>query len=455
MDKPLAMPLFELADLSVDTSSDIAVGEPLRVFDLFAGAGGLSQGFLQAGFTIVGASDIDPDASATYALNFANSVAICGDIRSEEIRERILEVGKDVDVVVGGPPCQAFSQVRNHSRIIDDPRNSLYREFVQMVGEIKPAAFLMENVPGMAQMGVLQQVKEDLELDGAYRVMARVVDATDFGVPQTRERLVFMGLREDLRVPFPALIGKEATTHLALSRHEKGKYVIEGRRDSARATTLLDALADPDDLSLISTEQAISDLRVLQAGRRQDEIDIAELGEPESAYQRLMRKEVGDTLTNVSVPRINPDTVTRLQGIPAGGNHRDLSEELTDRYLSGQKWGPSTGSGKLARAHFYAYRRLHPGMWAWTLNTKADSAYHYSSTRALSVREFARLQSFPDHFKFTTNPLRGKLPGRIDGGSAHSRYRQVGNAVPPLLAEGLARQVRALVWRARNEMKEG
>ncbi|MCX5069449.1 DNA cytosine methyltransferase [Micromonospora lupini] len=451
MAKPLELPLFELEDLNIDAPSDFTIGEPLRVFDLFAGAGGLSQGFLQAGFTVVGASDIDPDASATYALNFQTAQAICGDIRSPEIREKILEASKGVDVVVGGPPCQAFSQVRNHSRIIDDPRNSLYREFVKAVAEIKPAAFLMENVPGMAQMGVLQQVREDLELDGAYRVMARVVDATDFGVPQTRERLVFVGLRDDLKVPFPTLTGKEATAYLTLSRRGKGKYVIEGRRDEAKAASLLGALADADDLSLVSTEQAISDLRILHAGRRQDEIDVADLGEAESAYQRLMRKELGEVLTNVSVPRINPDTVTRLQGIPAGGNHRDLSEELTARYISGQKWGPSTGSGRLARAHFYAYRRLHPGMWAWTLNTKADSAYHYSSTRALSVREFARLQSFPDHFTFTTNPMGGKLPGRIDGGPAHSRYRQVGNAVPPLLAEALARRVRALVWKARNE----
>ena len=121
---------------------------------------------------------------------------------------------------------------------------------------------------------------------------------------------------------------------------------------------------------------------------------------------------------------------------PAGGNHRDPAEHLRARYLTGAKWGPSNGSGRLGRSHYYAYRRLHQELWAWTLNTKGDSAYHYSAHRCLSVREFARLQSFPDRFHVATGPRRGPTPGRISGvtGAAHSRYRQIGNAVPPLLA---------------------
>jgi DNA (cytosine-5)-methyltransferase 1 len=161
-----------------------------------------------------------------------------------------------------------------------------------------------------------------------------------------------------------------------------------------------------------------------------------------------MREGTGLELANVQVPRLNPDTKLRLLGIPPGGNYRDLRESLQERYITGHRWGQDNGTGKLSRKHFYAYRRLHPGVWAWTLNTKADSVYHYSVARALSVREFARLQSFPDRFVFTTDPRPGMIEGRHDGGPAHSKYRQAGNAVPPLLARALAqdliRQLHAL-----------
>jgi len=188
----------------------------------------------------------------------------------------------------------------------------------------------------------------------------------------------------------------------------------------------------------VTAEQAIGDLEWLPAGERAEDRSREELPPAGSAYQRLLRDDVGDLVRNVSVPRMNADTALRLAAVPPGGNHRDLDEGLLGRYLTGQKWGPSNGSGRLGRRHYYAYRRLHPAIWSWTLNTKADSVYHYRHTRALSVREFARLQSFPDRFAFTTDPRRGELPGRIEGGAGHSRYRQVGNAVPPLLAQAIA-----------------
>jgi DNA (cytosine-5)-methyltransferase 1 len=204
-----------------------------------------------------------------------------------------------------------------------------------------------------------------------------------------------------------------------------------------------EALADPENLSAVTALQALSDLASLAIGNRDDALDWSALPAPASAYQRMMREGAGQRVTNVQVPRINPDTRLRLEGIPQGGNHRDLDERLLDRFLTGQRWGQDNGSGKLSRKHFYAYRRLHPGMWAWTLNTKADSVYHYEAARALSVREFARLQSFPDRFVFTSDPRRGMIPGRHDGGPAHSRYRQVGNAVPPLLAKNVAQSLMA------------
>ncbi|MFL5612420.1 MAG: DNA cytosine methyltransferase [Gemmatimonadaceae bacterium] len=413
---------------------------PLTVLDLFAGAGGISEGFRQAGYRILGASELDPDAAATFAVNFPETEVICGDIRSREIIERIDELAEHADVLVGGPPCQAFSQVRNHTRMIDDPRNSLYREFIRAVQRATPRAFVMENVTGLDQMGVRDQIIADLSLAGEYRVGAQVVDAADFGVPQTRKRLFFFGVHRSLGMSPPVLEGSGATTSIELVRFTGGRrnrYQVVVQ-ESMWGQQVLEKLLDPNDARVVTAEQAISDLVDLPVGNREDELPYEPLSAVQSAYQRAMREGATEIITNVQVPRINEDTRLRLKGIPEGGNHRDLPEELLDRYITGRRWGQDNGSGRLSRRHFYAYRRLHPDIWAWTLNTKGDSVYHYRHPRSLSVREFARLQSFPDRFIFTTDARKGLIEGRHDGGPAHSRYRQVGNAVPPLLARAAA-----------------
>lgn len=460
-----AIPTRSIARPSVGagltTAADRGGQADVAVVDLFAGAGGLSEGFRQAGFRVIAGSDNDPDASATFGRNFPDAKLIVGDIRAARIKEQILEVAGQADVVVGGPPCQAFSQVRNHSRLIDDPRNSLYREFVAVVAQSRPMAFLMENVTGMDQMGVRSQIVSDLELDGEYIVVPQVLDAADFGVPQTRKRLLFIGVRKSLGIEPPNLLGTGATKLLSLERFNGAtppnyKLIAQKSPESAQIRR---ALSDPDDMSVVCAADALSDLSSLVPGNRRDIVDYKELPAPSSAYQRQMRAGAGASLTNVQVPRINRDTELRLAGIPQGGNHRDLADNLLERYITGQRWGQDNGSGRLSRRHFYAYRRLHPKIWAWTLNTKADAVYHYRIPRALSVREFARLQSFPDRFTFTTDPRPGQLEGRIDGGPAHSRYRQVGNAVPPLLARAVAQalleRIRAVLPAASHRKKAG
>lgn len=410
---------------------------PLKIVDLFAGAGGLSEGFRQAGWQVLAGVDFDPDACATYKRNFADAESIHGDLRERRTRAKLNNLGS-VDVVVGGPPCQAFSQVRNHARLIEDPRNSLYSEFVRIVGRLEPKAFVMENVPGLEQMGVKEQVLEDLSLRGKYRVTAQAVDAADFGVPQTRRRIAFIGIHSDLNAAPPILQGSDATSLFTLTRRNGGRNVRYEVIPRMELFAQLERLQDPNDSAFVTASQAIGDLAMLQVGERREEMDVADMLPASSDYQRRMRKGLNGVVRNTSVPRINADTRIRLSELPPGGNVHDLPEELTGRYLTGELWGPSNGTGRLGRRHYYAYRRLHPDLWSWTLNTKGDSVYHYGEARALSVREFARLQSFPDAFVFTTDPRPGALPGRIQGGAAHSKYRQVGNAVPPLLACAIA-----------------
>jgi len=313
-------------------------------------------------------------------------------------------------------------------------------------------AFVMENVTGMDQMGVREQIVADLTIDGEYDVLPQIVDAADFGVPQTRKRLLFVGVRKGRGMTPPRIIGTGAIDAAALvrftgSRRPRYQVVIQRNLLSSR---LGDALNNPEDGSVVTAADAISDLISLEVGNRNDELLMAQFPAPQSAYQRAMRTGAGTVLTNVQVPRLNKDTELRLAGIPQGGNHRDLSDKLLERYITGARWGQDNGTGRLSRRHFYAYRRLHPDIWAWTLNTKGDSVYHYSKARALSVREFARLQSFPDRFTFTTDARRGMIAGRHDGGPAHSRYRQAGNAVPPLLARAIAEKLLAELMRFRD-----
>lgn len=412
--------------------------------DLFAGAGGISEGFRQAGWRPVAGTDIDPDACATYLLNFPEAETIWGDLRDPDIHSGLLERAKAVDVVAGGPPCQGFSQVRNHVRLIDDPKNSLYREFVQLVGHLEPRAFVMENVPGMAQMGVVDQVEGDLSCGGRYVVHPMVLDAADFGVPQTRKRIVFIGFHRDLGITPPHLVGTGASSAIALGRPlSAGQRAVSYSPELDGAGDLLEWLSDPWDERIVTVLQALGDLAGLEpSGYQTDERPVDEVrAAPGSTYQKLMGDGSGEVLANVAVPRINADTRARLRAIPPGGNYLDLPQELKARYVTGLRWGQDNGSGILSRKHFYAYRRLHPAIWSWTLNTKADSVYHWQAERSLSVREFARLQSFPDRYVITSDERRYNLLGRIAGGAAHSRYRQVGNAVPPLLARAIARAI--------------
>lgn len=420
----------------------------LTTVDLFCGAGGFTEGFRQAGFHCVAANDADPWAGATFEANHGphGTAFILGDISDPEIQERIADAARHyaVDVVIGGPPCQAFSQVRNHHRIIDDPRNGLYRHFVQMIAALRPRAFVMENVKGLDNLGggrVREQIVEDLALKGDYHVRSGVVDAAHYGVPQNRPRILFVGIRSDLNkdpsLPPASRLGD--LPRLVRSRAgSRSRYVFER---SLLSETARQALIDPEDVRLVTVRQALSDLEHLRPSSKLARKPCDDPAPYESkaltAYQQA-RRQGSKTLLNADVPSIREDTVIRLEALPQGGNFRDLPDHLARRYLNGKKWGPEIGRDTLSRKYFFAYRKLHPDYFSWTLNTKADCVYHYDVPRALSVREFARLHSFDDSYHFMY-------------GDRHSRYRQVGNAVPPLLAEAIAKSLRAVLLPARAE----
>lgn len=425
--------------------------QPVRTcLDLFCGAGGFSEGFRQAGFHTVAAVDNDPWAGATFEMNHGRhgTQFVLGDISSPRVQAEVCGTiaGTRLDAVIGGPPCQAFSQVRNHDRVIDDPRNSLYRQYVKIIRRLRPRVFVMENVPGLQNLAggtVRHQILDDLRLDGEYRVSSAVADAAGFGVPQTRLRVLFIGVRRDLGVEprfpepefseLPILVRHPATTGTDRWDYHQTASLI--------ATPALDALRDPNDARLVSVEQAIGDLAHLRPHallvRKPSNDPVSYLEAPRTAYQAARRVGSGE-LFNADVPSIREDTVERLNAIPPGGNFRDLTEELSARYLNGKKWGPELGRDNLSRKYFFAYRKLHPSHFSWTLNTKSDCVFHYDRARSLSVREFARLHSFDDTYHFLA-------------GDRHSRYQQVGNAVPPLLARAIAKTVGDILRDAEAE----
>jgi DNA (cytosine-5)-methyltransferase 1 len=407
--------------------------DELTAVDLFCGAGGLSQGLASAGFSVLAAGDHDPDACATYRRNFPATILVEGDLTARAKHAEIIGAtgtGR-LDLLAGGPPCQAFSQIHNHDRLLADPRNRLYREFVRILGELRPKALLVENVPGLDQLAggaVRCQIEQELSLDGEYNVVSGVLDAGDFGTPQRRARLVFAGLARELGEP--ELPSGSGVTRLRPGEDRVGRQTALKlwAGDEPRAV-----LSDPWDDRAVTVGQALSDL--VEPGE-------CYTTEPQSSYQHKLR--AGSHGPQDHIPsRTREDTRIRLEAIPPGGNVYDLPEVLLARYLGRSKWGPAGNGERLARRHFYAYRRLHPDRLAWTVNTKADFAYHYASPRGLSVREAARLQGFPDHFHFATAPT--GTPGQLKNGARHSRYRQVGNAVPPLLAQAIATAVAGML----------
>ena len=386
---------IEKARQSVDNTS-------LKMIDLFCGAGGLSLGFTQEGFVTSLANDIQDCCVDTYAHNHSETPRdhiVLGDIKDVIKNLDELLAGQTVDIVVGGPPCQGFSMA-NRQRLIDDPRNYLYKSYVEVVGKIHPKFFVMENVKGM--LSVVEQVKEDFRNIG-YSVECHVLNAKDFGVPQNRERLIYIG------------------NSIGIDNEQIFKEIFE-LSESIPEHNLGDALFG---------------LRVLKASRVKN---ATEAGSMESGY-KIEKNLISDTNDYIAYINQNRTMAVVLNHKARYNNDRDI--EIYGRMEQGDR----SDDPKIADIMPYArrndifkdkYFKLENDKVCKTITAHmkfdCNMYIHPTQARGLTPREAARVQSYPDDYFFR--------------GAYTKTYMQIGNSVPPLLGRAIAQVI-------KKYMKEG
>ncbi len=339
------------------------------VIDLFAGVGGLSLGFEQAGFDVVLANEYDPEIAAAYQTNHPAARMLVGDITALDLESTFGGHAGKIDVIIGGPPCQGFSQ-KGQRKTIHDSRNFLFKYYVKVVDLVRPRYFVMENVPNLltAEHGYFQREIAELFNGMGYQLNMGVLNAADYGVPQTRRRAVIIGKRDGAPPPLP----------------EK----------TAQAVTVWDA---------------IGDLAYLKSG--EGKMAQAYPAAPASEYAKELRGDM-DVLYNHVATKHSKLALERLSLIPPNCGKEVLpSEHLTKSIYSG------------------TWCRMLRDDISVTITTRFDTPSsgrftHPYLNRAITVREAARIQSFPDSFLFT--------------GTKGSQMKQVGNAVPPRLAHAIA-----------------
>lgn len=349
-----------------------------RVIDLFAGVGGLSLGFEKKGFDVVLANEYDASIATSYIANHKNTKMIVGDITSLDLEDTFGKLAGTIDVVIGGPPCQGFSQ-KGQRKTIHDERNYLFKYYVSVVELVNPKYFVMENVPNLltAEGGYFRREIEELFNKLGYSLEYGVLNASDYGVPQNRRRAVIIGkLDGDApKLPVP----------------KRNKVTIW---------------------------DAISDLAYLESGEGSEEQEYKYPAE--SDYEKILRKD-SSKLFNHRATKHSPLALERLALIPPNAGREVLPEEhLTKSIYSG------------------TWTRMKKDEISVTITTRFDTPSsgkftHPFLNRAITVREAARIQSFPDDFHFV--------------GNKGSQMKQVGNAVPPLLAAAIAEVI-------MNDIKE-
>lgn len=352
-----------------------------RVVDLFSGCGGISKGFLNTGkVDIVGAIDFDQAACDTYQKNFPNAKVICGDINNISVESTGFS---NIDIMIGGPPCQGFSRLNYWDKDRDnDPRNELFFQYLRFVDELKPKAILIENVKQIltAKNGYVPMHITNFLVERGYSVSYQIVCAADFGVPQTRYRAMFVALRK-----------------------EYGEFDF--------------SILEKYKLPIVTVDEALSDIEAIEdEAKEYEQGTIFDLGKPQSEYQKKMQAPDGKLHNHmIYYPAANVQEM--MTYVPEGGNWRCVPKELfkserTNRYTN-------------------YLRRLKSDEPSITIDTGHNVYFHHRFNRVPTIRESARLQSFPDDFIFT--------------GKKGQQFRQVGNAVPPLLAEAMAKAIMEVI----------
>lgn len=373
--------------------------------DLFSGAGGITLGLVSAGFNVVFCSDQDEACERTHQRNFPDIPFTRADIQdldgSKILRKAGLKRG-ELDLLIGGPPCQGFSIIGQ--REIWDPRNSLFREFLRIAKELNPRCIVIENVTGLATLAggtVLQEIGAAFR-EAGYTIECAELLAAQYGVPQMRWRMFFIGWRVDQkrRGGFPT------PTH---GRAGIGD-LVPNRTISAA-----------DSAGFVTIADAIDDLPPIEGG----ETTAIYTKAPRSAYQEAMRA-TAKVLTNHYAARLSKQNMARIRILKPGQDWRDLPRELL----------PAGMQRALRKDHTRRYRRMKWDGIARSIITrfrdpKSGEYIHPEQHRTISIREAARIQSFPDWFVFE--------------GSYSQLYDQVGNAVPPLLARAVAAELHGML----------
>lgn len=349
-----------------------------RVIDLFAGVGGLSLGFEKKGFDVVLANEYDASIATSYIANHKNTKMIVGDITSLDLEDTFGKLAGTIDVVIGGPPCQGFSQ-KGQRKTIHDERNFLFKYYVSVVELVNPKYFVMENVPNLltAEGGYFRHEIEELFNKLGYSLEYGVLNASDYGIPQNRRRAVIIGKLDG----------------------DAPKLPVPKRNN-------------------VTIWDAISDLAYLESGEGSEEQEYKYPAE--SDYEKMLRKDSSKLFNHIATKH-SPLALERLALIPPNAGREVLPEEhLTKSIYSG------------------TWTRMKKDEISVTITTRFDTPSsgkftHPFLNRAITVREAARIQSFPDNFHFV--------------GNKGSQMKQVGNAVPPLLAAAIAEVI-------MNDIKE-